>query len=101
MHDQQLLGGGLLERMALQLQQVASPLHFHPLGGLQTRKAVERVRCVRFRGLLARRGAQAVFVGPVEWGLPCAGDDDQGPVSKQHRARDLSSQPAEQQVRFM
>ena len=35
MHDQQLLRGGLLERVALQLQQVARALHICTPWGLQ------------------------------------------------------------------
>lgn len=99
MHDQQLLRRGLLERVALQLQPVASALHFHPPWGLQAWKTVERFRGVRFRGLLARRGTQAVHVGDVERSVPRARDVGQGLVSTQHRAQELSSQPASQQVR--
>lgn len=89
MHDQQLLRCGVLERVALQLQQVACALHIRATRGLQAWQAMECIRGLRFRLLLARRRTQAVHVGAPEWHVLRAGGGSEGPVPTERRSREL------------
>lgn len=98
MHEQQLLRRGVLERVALQLQQVACTLHIRAPWGIQAWQTMERLRGVRFRLLLARRRTQAVHVGTPEWRVFRAGSADEGAVPTERCSRELSGPSAGKQV---
>lgn len=96
MHDEQLLRRGLLERVALQLQQMAGAIYVRAPWGFKARQAVECIYRFHFRCLLARRGAETLCLGPLERDVLRAGGGGEGFLPTQQHVRELSSQCAHQ-----